>query len=240
MSRRCHPSAAAALTCSSQMRGTMSVPMSPAAVDRVLAVLVVAMATTGVLSLRAGGADQSWVFLLHDLVAGALALTVALKLRHSVPRAAGRRRFLRLAFGLLVAFFAVAALTGGYLWVASGDIDWIGAGPLGRWTVLTLHAWAGLILLPFVVVHLLPKRWRLLRPGAATIARSPHEWMSRRAFLAGGAMAVAGVGLWAGSSALELLAGGQRRFPGSRSLPAGAPPIATTFLGEPTPTIDEA
>src|SRR4051812_32159643 len=205
--------------------------MSAAAVDRALAVLVVAMVTTGALSLRAGDADQGWLFLLHDLVGGALVLTVGRKLVPSVPRAAGRRRFVRLAFGLLVAFFAIAALTGGYLWVASGQIGWLDAGALGRWTLLTLHAWAGLILLPLVVVHLLPKRWRLLRPNA--LVTRPRARIARRTFLTGGALAVAGVGLWAGSGALEAVVGGSRRFTGSRFLPAGALPIPTTFLGEP-------
>ena len=35
--------------------------MSHAALDRVLALLVVAMATTGLLSLRAGAPDQGWL-----------------------------------------------------------------------------------------------------------------------------------------------------------------------------------
>jgi hypothetical protein len=217
----------------------MTAPMSAAAADRTLAVLVVAMAATGALSLRAGAADGGWIFLLHDLIAGVLALMVVLKLRRSVPHAAGRRRFIRLAFGLLVAFFAIAALTGGYLWVASGQIDWVDAGALGRWTLLTVHAWAGLILLPLVVVHLLPKRWRLLRPATAA-RRMPRRRITRRAFIAGGSMAVAGVALWGGTSALDLVAGRSRRFTGSRFLPAGALPIATTFLGEPTRTVVEA
>jgi DMSO/TMAO reductase YedYZ molybdopterin-dependent catalytic subunit len=63
--------------------------------------------------------------------------------------------------------------------------------------------------------------------------------ISRWAFLSGGALAVAGVGLWAGTSALDVVLGGSRRFTGSRFLPIGSLPIATTFLGEPVPTIDE-
>src|SRR5262245_62418646 len=99
--------------------------MSAATVDRLLAVLVVAMATTGFLALRAGSPDEAWLFLVHDLLAGALALTVAIKLRQSVPRAVGGRRFVRLAFGLVVSVLAVGALAGGYLWVARGDIVWL-------------------------------------------------------------------------------------------------------------------
>jgi DMSO/TMAO reductase YedYZ molybdopterin-dependent catalytic subunit len=215
--------------------------MSSAAVDRALAVLVVALAATGVISLHAGNPDDGWLFLVHAFLAGALALMVVRKLRSSVPRAVAGKRYVRLAFGLLVSLLAVAALAGGYVWASSPGIIWVDAGGLGRWTLLTLHAWAGLVLLPILAVHLLPKRWRLLRPSRRAISGCPSApRLSRRAFLAGGAMAMAGVGLWAGSSVVERLTGGWSRFTGSRMLPAGAMPIATTFLGEPTPAIDAA
>jgi DMSO/TMAO reductase YedYZ molybdopterin-dependent catalytic subunit len=215
--------------------------MSAAALDRALAVLVVALAATGLVSLRAGNPDDGWLFLLHGLLAGALALAITRKLGHSVPRAVAGRRVGRLALGLLVSLVAVAALTGGYLWVASAEILWIDGGTLGRWTVLTLHAWAGLILLPLVLVHLLPKRWRLLRPSRAVVTgHRPLPRISRRALLAGGAMAGAGVGLWVTSATLELVRGGSRRFTGSRLLPAGSLPIPTTFFGEPVPDVGEA
>jgi len=216
-------------------------PMNAATLDRALAVLVVALAATGLLTLHAGDPTDGWLFLVHGLLAGALALAIAWKVGHSVPRAVGRRRIGRLALGLLVTFVAVAALTGGYLWVASAEIVWVDAGALGRWTALTLHAWAGLVLVPLVAVHLLPKRWRLLRPSRAVLAgqrRSPL--ISRRALLAGGAMAVAGIGLWGTTAAVELVAGGSRRFTGSRLLSAGSLPIPTTFFGEATPAVDEA
>jgi DMSO/TMAO reductase YedYZ molybdopterin-dependent catalytic subunit len=214
--------------------------MSAAAVDRALAVLVVALAATGLLSLRAGDPADGWLFVLHGLLAGALVLAIARKLGHSVPRAVAGRRVVRLALGLLVSLVAVAALTGGYLWVASAELVWIDAGTLGRWTALTLHAWAGLILVPLVLVHLLPKRWRLLRPSRAVVSgQRPLPRISRRALLTGGAMAVAGVGLWVTTAALDVVRGGSRRFTGSRLLPAGSLPIPTTFFGEPVPDIDE-
>jgi hypothetical protein len=214
--------------------------MSGAAVDRALAILIVAMAATGLLSLRAGDPGKGWVFVAHDLLAGALTLAVAIKLAQSVPRAVGRRRVVRLAFGLGVALVAVAALTGGYLWVASGEIVWLDVGTAGRWTVLTLHAWAGLVLVPLVVVHVLPKRWRLLRPIRSRATTNTSRPISRRDLLVGGAFGVAGLSLWATTNAVELLAGGRRRFTGSRLLAPGSMPIATTFLGEPTPAIDAA
>ena len=215
--------------------------MSSAAVDRVLAVLVVALATTGLLTLHAGDPADGWVFVLHDLPAGALALAILLKLRHSIPRAVAGRRFVRLGLGLVVSVVAVTALAGGYVWASTPGAVWLGADALGRWSLLTLHAWAGLILVPLLVVHLLPKRWRLLRPTAEPRdPRRPGRPISRRALLAGGTMTVAGIGLWAGARAIDAIAGGSPRFTGSRFLPAGSTPIATTFLGEPTPAVDEA
>ena len=62
--------------------------MSHATLDRVLAVLVVAMAATGLLSLRAGAADTAWVFTVHAVLAGSLLAATVLKLRRSVPQAA--------------------------------------------------------------------------------------------------------------------------------------------------------
>ena len=60
-----------------------------AALDRWLAVLVVAMAATGLLSLRAGAPSEGGIFTLHGVLAGALLAATAWKLRRSVPRAVG-------------------------------------------------------------------------------------------------------------------------------------------------------
>ncbi|HWC66573.1 MAG TPA: hypothetical protein VG478_00780, partial [Acidimicrobiales bacterium] len=202
--------------------------MSSATLDRVLAGLVVAMAATGLLSLRAGSPVSAWLFVVHGVLAGALLAATVVKLRRSVPRAAGARRYGRLALGLAVSLGVAAALTGGYLWVASGELL-----TLGSWTVLTLHMWVGLALVPLVVVHLLPRRWRLLRPAPHGSARAGG--LSRRSLLAGGGLAVAGVGLFGLAAVAEHVRGGERRFTGSRWLPAGGIPPVTTFFGEGTP-----
>lgn len=219
--------------------------MSSAALDRVLALLVVALAASGLLSLWAGAPDQAWLFATHGLLGGALGLAVALKIHRSVPRAVvglsnGRRRarLARLVLGLTVALVAVVALTGGYLSVAMGELVWLDVPAVGRWTVLTLHAWVGLVLVPLVLFHLVPKRWRLLRPGAGAVDRARGRLLTRRALLAGGMLGLAGAAAWAGAGAIELARGGARRFTGSRWLPAGGVPIPTTFLGEGTPDID--
>jgi hypothetical protein len=207
--------------------------MTTAAIDRLLAVLVVGMAGTGLLTLRAGSAASAWVYVAHGILAGMLLAAVALKVRRSVQRAVRAGRRARLLVGLSVTLVAAAALSGGYLWVASGEIATVGS-----WTVLTLHAWLGLALVPLVVVHLVPRRWRVLRtpPSASGVERS----ISRRAFLLGAAFGAVGLGGYTLVAAVERLRGGARRFTGSRFLPSGGIPPPTTFFGEGTPTIDPA
>ena len=133
--------------------------MSAAALDRLLAILVAALLVTGLLSLRAGSPPTAPLFVLHGALAGSLLAAVVLKLRRSVPRAAAARRWGALALAMALALFTIAALVGGFAWVISGRI--LSVGP---WTVMTLHAWAALCLVPILVAHLLPRRWRVLRP----------------------------------------------------------------------------
>jgi hypothetical protein len=200
--------------------------MGHATLDRVLALLVLGMAATGLLALKAGGPDAGWVFTLHGLLGGSLLAATAWKLRRSVPRAVGARRWGRLGLALVVALLAIGALTGGFLWVAAGE-----ALTIGSWTVLTLHAWLGLVLVPLIVVHLLPHRWRI-----ASIP--PRNGVSRRTLLATGGLAVAGVAAFGLSTFVDRLRGGTRRFTGSRWLPPGGVPPSTTFYGERPPAID--
>ena len=200
--------------------------MGHAALDRLLAVLVLAMAVTGLLSLRAGAPDTAWLFTLHAILGGALLAATVLKLRRSVPRAARAGRWRRLALGGVVSLGVMAALTGGFLWVASGELL-----SVGSWTVLTLHAWVGLLIVPMVLVHLLPHRWKVLRSTA-------RDRVSRRTVLTVGGFALAGVALFGAASVVDRVRGGVRRFTGSRWLPTGGIPPPTTFFGEPTPPID--
>jgi hypothetical protein len=207
--------------------------MPHATLDRLLAVLVVALAITGLVSLRAGAPSFAWLFVVHGVLAGALLGAVALKLRRSVPGAVRAGRVRRLALGLTVSLAVIAALTGGYAWAASGEIL-----AIGSWTVLTLHIWVGLVLVPLVAVHLLPHRWRLLRPSTrpATTASLPR--FARRSVLTAGALGLVGVGMYGLTTVVERVRGGERRFTGSRWLPSGGIPPVTTFFGEGTPPID--
>ena len=214
--------------------------MSSASLDRFLAVLVVLLATTGLVSLRIGDPGGAWLFVTHGVLAGVLVVALVLKVRRSVPRAVTGRHWWRLGLGLLITIGAAAALAAGYLWVALGEIVWLDVAGLTRWTLLTVHAWIGLVLVPLVVVHLLPRRWRLLRPASGSIDRARSRLLTRRSVLVGGGLLVAAVGLRGAADAVELVRGGQRRFTGSRWLPAGGIPPQTTFFGEPAPSIDVA
>jgi hypothetical protein len=213
--------------------------MSPASLDRLLALLVAALAATGIASLLAGSPGLAWLFLAHDVLAGALAVTVALKLAHSVPRAARGHRWGRLVVALVLSVAVVASLAAGFAWVAGARPVWVNLG-LVDWTLLTLHAWLGLAIVPLVLVHLVRARWRILRPGRDAPRRAAGRLRSRRAVLVGGGLLAASVAFAAVAAGLEQIGGGVRRFTGSRWLPAGSAPIPTTFLGEPAPEIDLA
>ena len=210
--------------------------MTSAALDRLLAVLVVALAVTGLVSLRMGASSDAWLFALHGILGGALAITVAWKIGGSLPRAIRARRWRRVMLGLLVSLATAAALVGGFAWVAGGRLLSIGA-----WTVLTFHAWIGLALIPLVLIHLAPRRWRLLVPRlrtrAPTALRS-SPILARRRVLVLGALSAASVALFGAAQLADRIAGGVRRFTGSRWLPPGGVPPPTTFLGEGTPAID--
>jgi DMSO/TMAO reductase YedYZ molybdopterin-dependent catalytic subunit len=202
--------------------------MSSATLDRLLAVLIAAQVVTGLASLRAGVPAAAPLFWLHGLIGGALLVAATEKLRRSIGPALRRRRWGRLALAALLTLLVAAALAGGFTWVASGRI--LSVGP---WTILTLHVWAGLAVIPIVAAHLLPRRWRLLRPRAIGAPR-----MSRRTALAMGGVAVLGAVAWGAANLLDRVQGGVRRFTGSRWLPDGGVPPPTTFYGEPTPPVD--
>ena len=202
--------------------------MSTVTLDRLLAGLVAAQLATGLLTLRAGTDSTAALFVAHGVLGGMLLVAAVLKVRRSLPRAIRARRWGRIAGSLAVALLVAAALVGGFAWVASGRIL-----SIGPWTVLTLHVWAALALVPVMALHLLPHRWRVVR------APTPGG-LSRRAFLVTGVVAVAGAAAWAAAGALEAIQGGARRFTGSRLLPEGGIPPVTTFFGEGTPAIDIA
>ncbi len=201
--------------------------MSGAALDRLLAVLLAVQLASGLLTLRSGVPATAPLFWLHGLVAGALLVAAAEKLRRSVGPAIRAARWRPLLLGAMLALLVAVALAGGFAWVAGGRI-W----SIGPWTILTLHVWAALAILPILVFHLLPRRWRLLRPSS--MARP----MSRRTFLAVSGVVALGAVAWGVANLADRVVGGMRRFTGSRWLPDGGVPPPTTFYGEGTPIVD--
>ena len=174
--------------------------MSDAALDRLLAALITAMAVTGLLTLRAGSAGEAWLFTTHGVVAGALLGCAALKVAQSGRRAVAARRWRRLAVGIAVSVLAGASLLAGYAWVAGGGIARVYLPAIGSVTVLTLHVWIAIALLPILVVHLLPRRWRLLKPGRRLDRFRLGRWLTRRSVLAAGGLAAVSVAASTGSS----------------------------------------
>ena len=201
--------------------------MSSAALDRLLAVLLVAQLASGLLTLRSGVPSTAPLFWLHGLLGGALLVAASEKVRRSIGPAVRMRRWRRLAVGSLLALLAAGALVGGFAWVASGRIL-----SIGPWTILTLHVWAALAAVPVILVHLLPRRYRLLRPRAG----GPR--ITRRALLGSAAVVALGAVAWGAANIVDATLGGMRRFTGSRWLPDGGVPPPTTFYGEGTPEVD--
>jgi len=129
----------------------------------------------------------------------------------------------------------IGSLSLGWLWVTSA-----GHPSIRGWTILVLHAWLGMALVPLLVVHLLPHRWRLLRVRVPAGRGRTGVRISRRALLIGGGLGLAGIGAFVTAEVVQRWRGAERRFTGSRFLPAGGVPPPTTFLGEPVPAIDVA
>jgi hypothetical protein len=201
-----------------------------AVLDRLLALLLVVQVASGLISLRAGEPGTAPLFWFHGLVGGALLVASIEKVRRSVGPAVRARRWGRLALGGVLALLVAAALVGGFAWVASGRIL-----AIGPWTILTLHVWAALAAVPIVVLHLVPRRWRILR-----LPRSPRRGppVSRPTLLAATVGLALGAAAWGAANVSDRLLGGVRRFTGSRWLPDGGIPPPTTFYGEGTPAID--
>lgn len=208
--------------------------ITTAALDRLLAILLFLILGTGALTLRSGSSNAAWVFALHALVGGALFAAVVWKLARSGRRAAAQGRWAALAFGVLLAAGVLGALGGGFYWVASGQLTVV-----GRWTVLTIHSLLGLAVVGLLAIHMFPRRWRVLRP-AAVLSAARGDLVSRRSLFVLGALSAASAFAYALTAQLERLNGGERRFTGSRWLPSGTIPPATTFLGEGTPAVDPA
>lgn len=207
--------------------------MTAAVLNRSLALLVAGVLVTGVAQWRVGTPPGAWIVTLHSLLAGVLAVAVVVKVRRSVPRAIAGRRRRSLALATLLSVLVAGALGLGWAWAVSD-----GHPAVRGFTILVLHAWLGFAILPLLTLHLLPRRWRLLRLPQWGATTGPR--LTRRAALAGGGLALVGLMTSATVLLLARVGGDSRRFTGSRFLPDRAIPPATTFLGEPVPDVDPA
>ena len=138
--------------------------MSSATLDRLLALLVAALAATGLASLLAGSPDLAWLFVAPRRPGGGARRHGRAEARPQHPARRAGRRWERLALALVLSIAVVASLAAGFAWVAGARPVWVDLGVVD-WTLLTLHAWLGLALVPLVLVHLVRARWRILRPG---------------------------------------------------------------------------
>ena len=113
--------------------------MSSAALDRLLAILLVALLASGLLTLRSGMPATAPLFWFHGVAGGALLVAATLKLRRSIGPAVRRTPMGTPGARRSPDAARRGRLAGGFVWVASGRIL-----SLGPWTILTLHVWAAL------------------------------------------------------------------------------------------------
>ncbi len=203
--------------------------MSSAALDRLLAILLVVQLASGLLTLRSGVPATAPLFWLHGIVGGALLVAAAEKVRRSIGPAVRSRRWRRLALG--------------------GAAHAPRRRRAGRWLRLGRRR-ANPVDRPVDRPHP-PRLGRAGRgagrpapPPAAQVAPAPpaRGWPAHEPPHAAGRgrrrrarSRRLGRGEPAGRSQ-----GGVRRFTGSRWLPEGGIPPPTTFYGEGTPSIDAA
>ena len=205
--------------------------MTPRGTDWSLALVVLLLFATGVLTWFAGGDGRAWVFAAHGIAGAALAILLVWKLRrvgHRVldPRGWDRRTSAGLAGLALVAL----ALLSGWAWSTFGRLD------LAGYTVLAWHTLAGAVLTAVVAVHL---GLRAKRPRRRDVA-------GRRQLLEAGAIGVGALIAWRVqrplSSALGL-PGAERRFTGSYeadSFAGNAFPTTSWVADDPAPLEPES
>jgi DMSO/TMAO reductase YedYZ molybdopterin-dependent catalytic subunit len=196
----------------------------PRAVDwTILAALTLALAT-GLLSLTAGSAGDAWLVVLHGIGGLALVVLVYWKLRRVWPRLAAAAGDRTVALSALLAAMTLAVLATGVAWA-------LGAAPdLWGWTLLTLHAVLGVLIVPLALYHLL----RRARPPTRA------DWEGRRTALQYAGLAAVGALAYRGQEALTAAlgtTGADRRFTGSN--PEGGTgnrfPVTNWMLDDPDP-----
>jgi len=202
----------------------------PAVVDWCLLVTVALSVGTGLYSFTIGGRGGAWVFLIHAVAGVWLVGLLAWKFRRVAGRLTGRPTR-ETAVSIALATTTLAALATGLYWVHGGLVRVFG----GVWTLLTLHAALGLLVVPLLLWHL---RYRFRLPRRRDVT-------DRRAVLGVGATIAAGAVAWRLQTALNAalnLAGGNRRFTGSKEdgTDEGNDFPVTSWVADDPQPVDEA
>ncbi|WP_435196853.1 molybdopterin-dependent oxidoreductase [Natronomonas sp. EA1] len=192
--------------------------LPPRLVDGGLLAGLVVLLATGVTSLVSGHPSDAWVFTVHAVAGVVLVGLLAAKLWRVRDR-------IRSRVSVLLAIVAGGALLSGLAWVFGASLS------IGPWGLLNLHIGLGLLVVPFLVIHL---RTRFHLPRRADFA-------DRREALSFGLLLGAGMAAWrvqgAVNDALDTV-GARRRFTGSRERGSRAGnrfPITSWVADDPGP-----
>lgn len=187
-------------------------------VDALLAVAVVAAATTGLLSWAVGTGWARWVTVAHALAGLSLLALAPAKLRGSVRTGLRRRRITRW-LSMLLGVLIVATVVLGVLH-ATGL--WYG---VGYWTALWTHVLLAALLAPLVIWHIVS------RPSRPRVTD-----LDRRAVAGGGVAVVAAAAVY---GVQEFVVTGNRRFTGSHEIASFTPSQmpTVTWLNDRAPRV---
>src|SRR3954464_14659153 len=154
-------------------------------------------------SLFAASPGEAWVFVVHDVLAFALAGLLVVKMRRGWRRLFGPGDWDRLMKpGVLATLFVGAALASGWLWSGGGHIS------IAGFTLLSWHLVLGWTLAAAVAVHAFVRRRRLRTADLA----------DRRQFLVAAGGIVGAMALWRVQRPVAAFFGlrsAHRRFTGS-------------------------
>ena len=192
----------------------------PRLVDWSILACVLIETLSGLVSLGSGAPAQWPLFWLHRVVGLVLVVLLFFKLRRVKPRLSRGNWTRSTTVSVLTATVALAALVSGIAWTVGFDVD------LGFWTLLNLHIGFGLVVLPFVLLH--------LRSRFRTLGRTDFEGrrtaLQYSAFIVGGALLTR---LQDETSRLDSVA--TRRFTGSKPVTGDGFPVTSWVADDPDP-----